>query len=798
MTIYVANTDTSLSFGSWLAATNKMARLFSQNTVTSDSTTTGSITTGNSYVNGYFGADYVYVNSGLVGGNVASNGQIYVLSNTAFRYGSANVFIVTSNSTFTNVVSNANNFLLNPSGNVDIRGAALNINAVAANITSTTTTMNTVLTMTGNATFKANSTFNILAITGNSTVTTLVANTSNTNLRGNLFLANNITVTGTANLQSSVAVTGAAVFSNTIAVTGNATFSNTISAVGIANLQANVIIGGSANIAGTLYLTGAANLQSTFKAAGAANVLSTFGMGGAANALSTFGVTGAANVMNTFGVSGPTTLLSTLALTGAATFSNTLVVAGASIFSNTISVIKSAAFSNTISVSGAASFTNTVSISGAANVLSTFGVTGSANLFSTLKVNGATTLSSVSVSDALYVSGAGEVTITPDAIYSAYGALGGAITIDPDGESYFDGSLNVLNITSRGSFIYNGTYGNSVIASANVTHSLGNSTVWWTGIYAANLNANNASLTNTLTAIGNSSFGANNLYVNTSVIVANGQVNMNASANIANILYVANATGTSMVKGNLTVEGTLNAGTLTYTGSSLSSIIPGANNTYDLGSAAYFWNDTFSVNVYSNNITTNTFVTNTANIAGTARTFNIYPSANVTYNLGNTTFWWANVYTRDVIANNITSTTSLSANAVTITGVANLTANASFSSSIQIGNNTHKFTHISSNSYTFSNSLVAANVDQFSPSLYRSAEYLVQITDSTTVPASYQTTKLLLIHDGTNPYLTEYGTIYNNGSLGAFNAGILGDVYIQFIPATANCVVKLSRTSITV
>ena len=59
MTIPVTNVESTQTFGAWLSTTNRMARLFTQNTVTSDGTTGGSITGGNSYGNGYLGAGYL-------------------------------------------------------------------------------------------------------------------------------------------------------------------------------------------------------------------------------------------------------------------------------------------------------------------------------------------------------------------------------------------------------------------------------------------------------------------------------------------------------------------------------------------------------------------------------------------------------------------------------------------------------------------------------------------------------------------------------------------------------------------
>lgn len=67
-----------------------------------------------------------------------------------------------------------------------------------------------------------------------------------------------------------------------------------------------------------------------------------------------------------------------------------------------------------------------------------------------------------------------------------------------------------------------------------------------------------------------------------------------------------------------------------------------------------------------------------------------------------------------------------------------------------------------------SNSAMVA--DSFDKASYRTAKYLVQITSNT----DFHSTEVLLIHDGTNAYSTEYGTIYTNNSLGVISSNVNG------------------------
>lgn len=133
MTITVTTVANNQSFGAWLSTTNRLANLMTSNVVTADATTTGSLTTGNVSVNGHLGATYVYAGSGLVGGNLASNGQLLVLSNTLFKdVSSANQVLILSNSTITTVTLQSNTVTISPTSNTTVSGQQL---TVSANVT---------------------------------------------------------------------------------------------------------------------------------------------------------------------------------------------------------------------------------------------------------------------------------------------------------------------------------------------------------------------------------------------------------------------------------------------------------------------------------------------------------------------------------------------------------------------------------------------------------------------------------------------------------------------------------------
>jgi len=74
-------------------------------------------------------------------------------------------------------------------------------------------------------------------------------------------------------------------------------------------------------------------------------------------------------------------------------------------------------------------------------------------------------------------------------------------------------------------------------------------------------------------------------------------------------------------------------------------------------------------------------------------------------------------------------------------------------------------------------------IDSWSTTSYRSAKYMVQMTQST----NFHVIELLLLQNGTTVYLTQYGEMYNNIPLGTFDASITSTTLSLLInPASAN------------
>ena len=139
MTIQIANVQNSQSFGAWLTTTNRLADVVSKNVVTADSSNGGSLTTGNSYVNGYFGARYFVVNNEIRGGNLTTNGVITIISNTNFS-NTVNIGGLATANANLNVVGTANvSSTLNVGANVSVNTIRISIGNTTANVLANST-----------------------------------------------------------------------------------------------------------------------------------------------------------------------------------------------------------------------------------------------------------------------------------------------------------------------------------------------------------------------------------------------------------------------------------------------------------------------------------------------------------------------------------------------------------------------------------------------------------------------------------------------------------------------------------
>jgi hypothetical protein len=161
VTIAIPAVTTNQTFGTWLNRTNDLLTIISSNTVTVDSTTSGSISTGNGYVNGYFGASTLLANSTLS----ISNGAVIGNSSGLFLTGSisigGNVYVTGNFSTVGNNVVNGNYNPANSSFSLGNTANRWTLYAVSINVTN-------------DSIFTSNVTVNSSIIVGNSTTNAVV------------------------------------------------------------------------------------------------------------------------------------------------------------------------------------------------------------------------------------------------------------------------------------------------------------------------------------------------------------------------------------------------------------------------------------------------------------------------------------------------------------------------------------------------------------------------------------------------------------------------------------------------
>ena len=89
-------------------------------------------------------------------------------------------------------------------------------------------------------------------------------------------------------------------------------------------------------------------------------------------------------------------------------------------------------------------------------------------------------------------------------------------------------------------------------------------------------------------------------------------------------------------------------------------------------------------------------------------------------------------------------------------------------------------------------------LDSFSASVFRTAKYTISIKNTT--DSDYQALEILMFHDGTTVYLTQYASIFDNGAQATFDADISGgNVRLRVTPAsTDNMTYKVIRQTIEV
>ena len=86
------------------------------------------------------------------------------------------------------------------------------------------------------------------------------------------------------------------------------------------------------------------------------------------------------------------------------------------------------------------------------------------------------------------------------------------------------------------------------------------------------------------------------------------------------------------------------------------------------------------------------------------------------------------------------------------------------------------------------------NLDTFAHATYRAARYVVAMSSA----GEFHSTEIMLVHDGSDVTLTQYGTLKSGSALATFDADISGsDLRLRITPAsTTSTVTKFVRTTV--
>lgn len=149
------------------------------------------------------------------------------------------------------------------------------------------------------------------------------------------------------------------------------------------------------------------------------------------------------------------------------------------------------------------------------------------------------------------------------------------------------------------------------------------------------------------------------------------------------------------------------------------------------------------------------------------------------------------IETDDIIqTSNNTQATSTTTGALKVTGGAGIGGNIHVGGSITSNDNVY-----SSNSAAVSTTSTTS-IDTFDKTVYRLSKYIIQVTQST----NYQASEVLILHNGSDSFITEYAVVRSGSNLANFSTDINGNnvrLLVNMISATA-ATIKMNRISILV
>jgi hypothetical protein len=606
MTVAISSITNNQTLGVLVDTVSSIAQTISTNTITTSIGLGATVTTGNAFVNGFFGANIMIISNNVTGGSFANPNTLYVTSNLSvvnatafFGNSTSNVQVgyLSDHSSIQENYGNQNNFvqiaILNAntgtSGSVDLAlytdptygissNSFIDIGLNSVNWSNTQWTINGpgdgyLYMGSNNLSIGSNGASYINFFTGGTLSTNEVMRiTSGANVGiGTSTPDAKFKVQGTAN------VTGNVVLGQTVSIWGNLSANgvvsdfipasdNTYSLGNSANKWKSLYVGGSTIYINTAAISVTAGNTISLPALAVTNAT----VIGGNTSLAYINATANAFVLTTNTSSTNLAIKATAAFTNAVTMANTLDVTGATSFANSTSHTGNATFSNTLAVTGNVTISNAVAITGNATLSNTIAVTGAATLSNTVAITGATT-----IGNTLIIAG---VTTVNNNFIANGSITGNGALAQGNGAATFTNTVaitgaatlsNTITVTGNVSLLYINATANAIVLTTNTTST--NLAIFGTTTFTNVVNHSNnitvSGLSTLNTAAISGAITANSTLAVNGAVTTNSSVTVNGAFTVSNSIIAlttsATVTAPYITIGNTTVNTTVNASAIT-------------------------------------------------------------------------------------------------------------------------------------------------------------------------------------------------------------------------------------------